>query len=79
MGKFDKGHKDEPRLKSKPKHMPSDFSAEQQLTQKIADRILRDMPEMDVTVAANQEIQKEQRRKSSFSSTRERPTKRRKQ
>jgi len=76
MGKFDKAHKDEPKIKTKPKHMPSDFSAEQELTKRIADRILRDMPEIDVNQAANQEIQKEQRRRSA---TRERPTKRRKQ
>lgn len=43
--------------------MPSDFSAEQDLTRKIADRILRDLPEMDTEKAANLEIQKEQQKR----------------
>lgn len=56
--------------------MPSDFSAEQELTKKIADRILRDMPEIDADKAANQAIQKEQRQRRNSD---KRPTKRRKQ
>eukprot|EP01127_Copromyxa_protea_P004350 TRINITY_DN14216_c0_g1_i1.p1 TRINITY_DN14216_c0_g1~~TRINITY_DN14216_c0_g1_i1.p1 ORF type:complete len:307 (+),score=98.36 TRINITY_DN14216_c0_g1_i1:54-974(+) len=79
MGKFDKAFKDEPKIKMAPKHMPTDFSKEQELTKKIADRILRDMPEIDANLAANQVIQKEQQQNRARNSRGERPNKRRKQ
>jgi hypothetical protein len=58
--------------------MPKDFRAEQELTKKIADRIIRDMPELDADKAANQAIQTEQRQNRNRNSQ-ERPGKRRKQ
>jgi len=62
MGDCDKLHKDEPRIKRKAKYMPSELTAEQKLTMKIADRVLRDAPEMDVSKAANQVIYKQEKK-----------------
>lgn len=76
MGKFDKAHKDEPKVKRAPKHMPTNFSAEQELTKKIADRIIRDMPELDADKAANLAIHSQEQRSRKRNSE-DRPGKRR--
>eukprot|EP01126_Amoeba_proteus_P006295 TRINITY_DN1219_c0_g1_i8.p1 TRINITY_DN1219_c0_g1~~TRINITY_DN1219_c0_g1_i8.p1 ORF type:complete len:326 (+),score=61.67 TRINITY_DN1219_c0_g1_i8:76-1053(+) len=74
MGHFDKLHSDEPKIKRKPKFMPARVEDEKALSMKIANRILRDTPEIDTTKATNLAIQKEQRESSG-----KRPTKRRRQ
>lgn len=79
MGKFDKAHKDEPKIKGAPKHMPANFSKEQELTKKIADRILRDMPEIDTDKAANLAMHNEEQRFRRRNSRGESNSKRRKQ
>eukprot|EP01126_Amoeba_proteus_P006296 TRINITY_DN1219_c0_g2_i1.p1 TRINITY_DN1219_c0_g2~~TRINITY_DN1219_c0_g2_i1.p1 ORF type:complete len:297 (-),score=68.91 TRINITY_DN1219_c0_g2_i1:112-1002(-) len=74
MGHFDQLHSDEPKIKRKPKFMPARVEDEKALSMKIANRILRDTPEIDTTKATNLAIQKEQRESSG-----KRPTKRRRQ
>jgi len=41
LGNFDNLHSDEPNIKNKPSHMPNGIMNEQQMTTKIADRVLR--------------------------------------
>jgi len=58
MGNFDNLHSDEPNIKNKPSYMPNDIMNEQQMTTKIADRVLKKVNEsgLDVDMAVRKEL-----------------------